>query len=310
MALSVEQHARRAGRLGSSDAPRIMAGDWREVWLEKTGRVAPADLDFVPAVQIGVATEHLHARFFERRTGVPCRPAGDQTFVHAELDFLVAHLDFLTWSEPPATADRPPDTILEAKFHGGPKSEEELAAYYYWQVQHQLSVTGLRGAVLSILRPSSYSFVPVPRSERDIATLIETERAFWWHVENDIEPTADPLAVPPPDFETMRIVDMSLHNEFMSLGSTLVEHRAGMLAFKVAETEIKALMPEDARVAYLPPPAVNGAGAGSAAAAVVLSRSKDGRLSLKFGDLPRKYRDRSEPWMPAFAAAIVASGDE
>ncbi len=283
-----------------------MAGHWREIWLEKTGRAKPADLDLVPAVQIGLATEHLHARFFERRTGVPCRPAGDRTFVHAELEFLVAHLDFLTWSEPPATADRPPDIILEAKFHGGPKTEEELAACYYWQIQHQLAVTGLQGAVLSILRPSSYSFMPVARSERDIATLIETERAFWWHVENDVEPAADPLAVPPPDFETMRIVDMSLHNEFMSLSSVLVEHRAGMLAFRAAETEIKALMPEDARVAYLPA----GNGRGTAAAAVVLSRSRDGRLSLKFGDVPRKYRDRSEPWMPAFAAATVVSGDE
>jgi hypothetical protein len=296
-----------------------MAGYWREVWLEKTGRVPPADLDFVPAVQIGLATEHLHARFFERRSGVPCRPAGDRTFVHTEFDFLVAHLDFVTWAEPPASEDQRPDTVLEAKFHGGPKSEEELAAAYYWQVQHQLAVTGLRGAVLSILRPSSYSFMPVARSDRDIATLIETERAFWWHVENDIEPAVDPLAVPPPDFETMRIVDMSLHNEFMSLGSALVEHRAGMLAFKAAEAETKALMPEDARVAYVPPPARNGGAGGSAtvvaaATAVVLSRSKDGRLSLKFGDLPRKYRDRSEPWMPSFAAAdgdaAVPFGDE
>src|SRR5690606_18226623 len=132
MAISAEQRAMRAGRIGSSDAPRIMAGRWHEVWLEKTGRTTPPDLDLVPAVQIGLATDALHPRFYAHRTGLPCRPAGERSYVHPQHDFLVAHPDFLTWSTPPASVDDEPDTVLEAKFHAGPKSDEELLERYYW----------------------------------------------------------------------------------------------------------------------------------------------------------------------------------
>jgi len=291
MALSAEQHALRAGRLGSSDAPRLMAGRWREVWEEKTGRVEPRNLDFVAAVQIGIATEPLHARFYSQRTGIGCLPAGDRSYVHPEHDFIVAHLDFLTWREAPAGEDLPPDTILEAKFHGGYKTEEELAEQYYWQLQHQMLVGGFRQSVLSILRPSGYSLVRVERSEAHLATLLETLRAFWWHVENDFEPQ-DPLAVEPPDLDGMRVVDMSLHNRFASLAGVLVESRAGMAAFRAAEAELKALMPEDARVAFVPPGAHDG---------LTVSRSRDGRLSMKFGAVPKKHRAKSEPWLPAMS---------
>jgi predicted phage-related endonuclease len=250
----------------------------------------------VPAVQIGIATEHLHARFYSQRTGIGCVPAGDRSYVHPEHDFIVAHLDFLTWFEPPAGEDLPPDTVLEAKFHGGYKSEEELAEQYYWQLQHQLLVSGFRHSVLSILRPTGYSVVRVERSEEHLTTLLETLRAFWWHVENDFEPE-DPLAVEPPDLDAMRVVDMSLHNRFATLAGVLVESRPGMAAFRAAEAELKALMPEDARVAFVPPSALDGGEHDG----LVVSRSRDGRLSLKFGAVPKKHRARSEPWLPAMS---------
>jgi predicted phage-related endonuclease len=291
MALTAEQHTLRAGRLGSSDSPRLMAGRWREVWEEKTGRAERPNLDLVPAVQIGIATEPLHARFYSHRTGIGCIPAGDRSFIHPEHEFIVAHIDFLTWREAPVDDDAPPDTVLEAKFHGGYKTEEELAEQYYWQVQHQMLVGGFQHSVLSILRPTGYSVIQVGRSEEHLATLLETLRAFWWHVENDFEPS-DPLAVEPPDFDALRVVDMSLHNRFSSLAGVLVESRSSMLAFRSAETELKALVPEDARVAYVPPGEHDG---------LVLSRSRDGRLSMKFGAVPKKHRERSEPWLPAMS---------
>ena len=40
MAISGEERAFRATRLGSSDAPRLMSGAWRALWAEKTGRAA------------------------------------------------------------------------------------------------------------------------------------------------------------------------------------------------------------------------------------------------------------------------------
>ncbi len=299
MALTEEQHALRAARIGSSDAVRIMAGRWREVWCEKTGRAEPPSLDMVPAVQIGVATEALHPRFYSHRTGIECRPAGERSFVHPEHEFLVAHLDFLTWYAIPSDPEVPADTILEAKFHAGLKSDEELAQRYFWQLQHQMFVTGHRRAVLSVLRPSSYSFLPVDWDEDAVAALLTTLQAFWWHVENDVEPGADAFRVEAPDFEQLRVLNMARHNEFVALSMDLIASRAGAETFRRAEAALKALMPEHARIAYVPPDGPSSQGG------VVLTRSRDGKLSLKFGALPKKHWDRAERWQPEPASATT-----
>ncbi len=289
MAISDAQRAARRGGIGSSDARRIMDGDWLSLWLEKTGRVEPEPLDFVPAVQIGVATEALHPRFWERRTGLPAIPASDRTYAHPDHCWLICHPDFLTWTRPPLSPDDLPDTILEAKFCGAPKTDAEVAEQYYWQVQHQMLVTGLRQSVLSILRPSSYSWIAVEADPDRQSALLATAAAFWWHVENDVEP-GDPLPVPPPDLETLVVLDMSRHNAFASHAATLRDTRMAWTAYRVAETELKTLMPDEAALAFVP---ADGDGD-----AVCLSRSKDGRLTVRFGSPPRRHAARAKPWEP------------
>lgn len=298
MAISGEQRVFRAARLGSSDAPRLMSGAWRALWAEKTGRAAAPTLDFVPAVQIGIATEALHARFYEHHTGIACRPA-EGTLVHPAFDFIVAHLDFLTWQEPEGAGERPCDTLIEAKFNSGFRSDNELAAQYYWQIQHQLLVSGLAHAVLSILRPSSYGVVRIARDERNIGKLLDTLHAFWWYVEKDVEPDeVEPVAPPLPTGN--RVLDMSRHNEFTAWAGILVDSQNGMRAYREAESAIKALMPADAHIAFLPP---------SAGAGVLLQRSRDGKLALRFGDVPRRYRAEAELWRPEDGPADASLDD-
>lgn len=290
MAITDAQRAFRSTRVGSSDATRIMRGDWNQLWLEKTGRMESDDLDFVPAVQIGIVTEALHPKFWMRRTGIPCVMGEGLSYTHPKHDWLVCHPDFLTWSAPPLDPFAKPDTILEAKFCGSPKSDEELAEQYYWQVQHQMMVMGFDRSVLSILRPSSYSWVPVDANPADQERLMDTLAAFWWHVENDIEP-GDPCPIPAPDVDSLRVIDMGRHNAFASHAFTLVTNRDGWTAYKSAEVEIKSLMPEDARVAYC--------AAGFDGEGVYLSRSRDGKLTLRFGLPPRKHTAKAEAWIPA-----------
>lgn len=287
MAITARQRLDRAFRVGSSDAPRIMAGDWKALWLEKTGRTAPADLDYVPAVQIGIVTEPLHARFWQRRTGIGCVPGG-RTWTHPEHDWMVAHPDYLTWRDPPADPAMPPDTVLEAKFNGGFQTDEDLVERYWWQVQHQLLVTGLPHGALSILRPGAYTTVDVPRDDAGIDVLRETLSAFWWHVANDVEPAAGPLAVEAPAVERARVLDMALHNAFASLSGVLAANRGAVDAYRGAEKEIKALIPDDCRTAFA---RVDGA-------TVLVTRSRDGRVSLRFAEPPRRDRDRAETWLP------------
>jgi predicted phage-related endonuclease len=299
MALSEDQREFRAGRIGSSDAVRIMDGDWTSLWREKTGRAEQPRLDFVPAVQIGIATEHLHPRFYTFRTGIGAYPADHRTYVHPKFDHIVANLDFMTWGTPPRDPMDPPDTILEAKFHSGFRTDEDLATKYYWQLQHQMMVSGFPSSILSVLRPSGYSCLPVERNDSDASLLLETIRAFWWHVENDIEP-GDPLPVEAPDLEEMTVLDMSMHNRFVMVGAVLSDNHDRVQTYRAAEAELKAMMPAGARVAFVPPSDPSARG-------IVLSRSRDGKLSLRVGDLPRKYRNRSETWVPEQASELAAA---
>jgi len=284
MAISDDQRALRAGRLGSSDAGRLMAGDWLALWREKTGRAAPPDLDLVAAVQIGIATEHLHPRFVEHATGVPC-VAATETRVHADHDWLVAHPDFYTWDDVQGDGAHAgcPDVIVEAKFSGGFQSDAELAQRYHWQVQHQFLVTGMERGLLSILRPNGHALVRTARVEADCDRLLATAEAFWWHVANDVEP-CDPLPLDAPYVEALRVVDMARHNRFVALAAVLVEQRPAALAAREAEAALKALMPDDARLAF--------------AGGLFLARDREGRLSLRYGEPPRRALERAEPWAP------------
>ena len=80
--------------LGGSDATRIMEGDWHTLWLEKTGRQEPANLDRVLPVQIGIVTEQLNKQWFAQETGHKLLSASNQHefkdgFRHASLDGMV-----------------------------------------------------------------------------------------------------------------------------------------------------------------------------------------------------------------------------
>lgn len=292
MALTEEQRHARRGRIGASDARRIMAGEWLEVWQEKTGRRAEPDLSDNMLVQIGIATEPLHARLYAARTGIQVVPAAGKTFVHQSFGWACCHPDFLTWSE--SHFDYPEwDTLLEAKFNGGFQTLEEVAEYNYWQLAHQMWVTERQRAVLSLLQPrkDGYSFLVLERDEERIDQLVRTLQQFMWHIETDTQPGGQGPFQEPPTLERMRVLDMSANNHFCSMAHIILDNRAAVDASKAAESAIKADMPLDANIAYLPP--------GGGKAGLYLSKDKTGKISLRIGDIPPKHRKLSEVWMPA-----------
>ena len=91
---------------------------------------------------------------------------------------------------------------------------------------------------------------------------------------------------------------MSMHNRFVAVVGVLSDNHDRVQAYRAAEAELKAMMPAKARIAFVPPSDPSARG-------IVLSRSRDGKLSLRVGDLPRKYRNRSETWMPEPAAELA-----
>ena len=224
---------------------------------------------------------------YETKTGrtVVKVPETQRSYAHPH---SACNLDFATYSEPGKEVW---DTPLEAKFNAGFSTLEDSLEYNFWQIQHQLLVTGCSQAVLSLIQPrrDGYSYAVVARDEARIVQLEETIHAFWWYVEND-EPPEQREFVEAPAVARQRVLDMSLNNSFVNLATVVLEHRLAVKASKDAESAIKAEMPEDAQLCYLPPRDSNPG--------FVLTRAKDGKISMKFGDLPKTHARRAVLWLP------------
>mgnify|MGYP007032519043 CR=1 FL=1 len=53
--------------IGGSDTYALMRNDWHNLWLLKTKRKSPPNLNNKLAVQIGIATEHVNEKFLQKK---------------------------------------------------------------------------------------------------------------------------------------------------------------------------------------------------------------------------------------------------
>ena len=141
--MTPEQQLERRGRIGGSDAPKIVGGRWHELWLEKTGRSEPEDLSWVLPVQIGVVTEGLNIAFFERATGQNVFARGS-VYLHPAYRFIGATLDGLA-----LIGDEP--AVVQCKHVSAFAKIEEVEQRYFPQVMHECLVTGAQVGFLSVL---------------------------------------------------------------------------------------------------------------------------------------------------------------
>ena len=79
--------------------------------------------------------------------------------------------------------------------------------------------------------------------------LLTAEKKFWRCVENGEPPRLFGLEPPRPRVEAVRIVDMSTSNAWAELSGVFRRTREAYLEHENAKTELKALMPEDAKEA-------------------------------------------------------------
>ena len=88
-------HISRRSFIGGSDARIIIGGDEADLlrlWREKRGEAEPKDLSGNLLVQLGVATEALNRRWYERTTGKVVKDV--QSWVrHPVLRWMAATLD-------------------------------------------------------------------------------------------------------------------------------------------------------------------------------------------------------------------------
>jgi hypothetical protein len=230
--------------VGGSDARIIMSGDEAaliRLWKQKRGEAEPEDLSNNLVVQLGVATEELNRLWYERSTE---RVVTDvQRWVqHPVHRYLAGKLDgFINGL----------DAVFEAKFMlPWSFSEEEAAERHMAQLQHYMWVTNARSAVLSIITGGGkWVEMTIPADSLYQHFLITAERRFWRCVQSGETPRPYGLEPPRPRIDPIRTVDMSGSNSWAEFAGLFCSTRSAFLDHERAKTELKALMPEDAKEA-------------------------------------------------------------
>src|SRR5262245_56592984 len=230
--------------IGGSDARIIMGTDEAaliRLWREKRGEAEPEDLSGNLIVQLGVATEALNRQWYERNTGQVVT-AVQRRVEHPVIRFLAATLDGMVEGI---------RAVFEAKFMlPWSFSEEAAAQKYIAQLQHNMWVTNARSAALSIITGGGkWVELTIPADSLYQHLLLTAENKFWRCVESG-EPPRLFLAEPPRvRIEAIRIVDMSSSNSWAEFAGVFRRTRSAFLEHENAKSELKALMPEDAREA-------------------------------------------------------------
>ena len=118
------------------------------------------------------------------------------------------------------------------------------------QLQHNMWVVASRAAVLSIITGGGKWVEMTIRADPLYQHLLLTaEKRFWRCVESGEQPSLFGVEPPRPRVEAVRIADMSASNSWAEFAGVLCRTRAAYLDHDAAKTELKKLMPEDAREA-------------------------------------------------------------
>jgi hypothetical protein len=141
--------------------------------------------------------------------------------------------------------------VFEAKFMLPWSFSEEAAAEKYMpQLQHNMWVVASRSAVLSVITGGGkWVEIGVHADPLYQHLILTAERKFWWCVESGEPPRLFGFEPPKPRIQAVRIVDMSGSNAWAELAGIFSRTRAAYLTHEQAKTELKGLMPEDAKEA-------------------------------------------------------------
>jgi predicted phage-related endonuclease len=240
----MSQLLNRRSFVGGSDARVIMGSneaDLVRLWREKRGEAEPDDLSNVLIVQLGSVTEDLNRRWYERNTGQAIKDVQRQV-QHPVHKWMAATLDGLV---------DPGGAIFEAKFMlPWTFSEEGAAEKHMAQLQHNMWVANARAAVLSIITGGGkWVEVTIHADPLYQHLLLTAEKKFWRCVQDGTTPRLFGVEPPRPRLEAIRIVDMSSSNSWAEFAATYRRTRPAYQEHEAAKTDLKKLVPEDAKEA-------------------------------------------------------------
>ena len=218
-----------------------MRGPWSGCGGRKRGEAEPEDLSGNLIVQLGLVTEDLNRRWYEANTGQVITDVQQRVF-HPALKWMAATLDGRVAGS---------DAVFEAKFMlPWSFSEEAAATKYMPQLQHNMWVVAARTAVLSVITGGGKWVEILAHADPLYQHLIVTaERKFWRCVESGEEPKPFGIEPPKPRIAAVRVVDMTASNAWAEFAGIFARTRSAHLDHEQAKTELKGLMPEDAKEA-------------------------------------------------------------
>src|SRR5437763_2486695 len=230
--------------IGGSDARVIMGDDEANLvrlWREKRGELEPEDLTDNLIAQLGTVTEDLNRRWYQRNTGVAITEV-QKHIAHPVIRWMAATLDGLV---------DPGGAVFEAKFMlPWTFSEEAAAEKHMAQLQHNMWVTASRTAALSIITGGGkWVEMTIPADPLYQHLLLTAERKFWRCVENGEPPRLFGIEPPRAKIDAVRIVDMSSSNSWAEFARVFCQTRGAHAEHEAAKSELKKLMPEDAKEA-------------------------------------------------------------
>ena len=230
--------------IGGSDARIIMGKDEKalvHLWKEKRGEGAPVDLSKELIVQLGLVTEDLNRRWYETSSGYRIAQV-QRHVVHRTIPWMAATLDGVV---------KETGAIFEAKFMlPWSFSEEAAAEKHMAQLQHNMLVVGTKKSVLSIINGGGKWVELAIEADPIYQTiLIAAEKAFWRAVKTGDTPALFDCEPPKPRIEAVRVVDMNASNSWAEFAGLFRDTQRAHTDHERAKSELKGLMPEDAKEA-------------------------------------------------------------
>jgi predicted phage-related endonuclease len=230
--------------IGGSDARIIMGQDegaLLRLWREKQGEAEPEDLSGNLIVQLGVVTEPLNRHWFERNTRQTLRDV-QRRMRHPVVHWMGSTLDGVVAET---------GAVFEAKFMlPWSFSEEGAAEKHMAQLQHNMWVTNVKVAVLSVITGGGkWVEITIPADSLYQHLLLTAEKKFWRCVESGEPPRIFGVEPPRARIEAVRVVDMSASNSWAEFAGVFLRTREAYADHERAKAELKALVPEDAKEA-------------------------------------------------------------
>ena len=141
--------------------------------------------------------------------------------------------------------------VFESKFMLPWSFSEEAAAQKYMpQLQHNMWVTNSKLAALSIITGGGkWIELSITANSLYQHLLLTAEKKFWRCVETNEPPHLFNAEPPRPRIEAVRVVDMTASNSWAEFAGVFRRTRAAYLEHEKSKTELKGLVPDDAKEA-------------------------------------------------------------